>query len=439
MASRPTVIVVSGPPGSGKTPLAYAIASAVGCPAICRDEIKEGLVHAAHGGLASDFGPPASDFGRPLPATPSAPRPAKVSPPTPLATRYIVRYARPQWQRTACPLPSRLSARAVGGDEDKGLRLAGLLSHGLHTVAGRRGQTRLEEAIMTEDKARKSAIRERMAATGEPYSVARHAIEDAAIERPEPGEDPGGPEDTAPGHGEWTGGGPGEADLNTLERDARHLAADARRMADQARDRVEQVRMRAERADEAADAAEEAADLAEELAREAAEMTTEWPEEEIAEAQRRAGEARAAAEQARRRAEQAEQQADEADAAADQFEEAANQVEEMADEFADGPSPQHYGPRGTHRPPPPPRPPHPPNPPNPPSPPRSHLSGYTGPQPPDPPRDPAERLQDRVEQALHRFNLVRDRADQLISRVERIFNLARPEPAAEEPEPPDPA
>jgi predicted kinase len=57
MTSRPTLVVVSGPPGSGKTTLAHAIASAVGCPAICRDEIKEGMVHAAHGGLAFVPGP----------------------------------------------------------------------------------------------------------------------------------------------------------------------------------------------------------------------------------------------------------------------------------------------------------------------------------------------------------------------------------------------
>jgi predicted kinase len=47
MPSLPTLIVVSGPAGSGKTTLAHAIAGAVGCPAICRDEIKEGMVHAS--------------------------------------------------------------------------------------------------------------------------------------------------------------------------------------------------------------------------------------------------------------------------------------------------------------------------------------------------------------------------------------------------------
>jgi predicted kinase len=61
MPPLPTLIVVSGPAGAGKTTLAHAIASAVGCPAVCRDEIKEGMVHATWGPAASDFAPRPGD------------------------------------------------------------------------------------------------------------------------------------------------------------------------------------------------------------------------------------------------------------------------------------------------------------------------------------------------------------------------------------------
>ncbi|MET8628124.1 AAA family ATPase [Kitasatospora sp. NPDC004669] len=46
------LIVVSGGPGSGKTTLAHALAGEIGCPAVCRDELKEGLVHAGAGAPA---------------------------------------------------------------------------------------------------------------------------------------------------------------------------------------------------------------------------------------------------------------------------------------------------------------------------------------------------------------------------------------------------
>jgi adenylate kinase family enzyme len=46
-------VVVSGPAGSGKTTLAHRLASAIGCPAICRDEIKAGMVHAHPGFVPS--------------------------------------------------------------------------------------------------------------------------------------------------------------------------------------------------------------------------------------------------------------------------------------------------------------------------------------------------------------------------------------------------
>lgn len=46
VASQPTLVVVSGPLGAGKTTLAHRLAGAVGCPAICRDEIKEGMAQS---------------------------------------------------------------------------------------------------------------------------------------------------------------------------------------------------------------------------------------------------------------------------------------------------------------------------------------------------------------------------------------------------------
>jgi adenylate kinase family enzyme len=46
MTASPTLIVVSGPPGSGKTTLAHQIARAVVSPSFHRDEIKEGMAHA---------------------------------------------------------------------------------------------------------------------------------------------------------------------------------------------------------------------------------------------------------------------------------------------------------------------------------------------------------------------------------------------------------
>lgn len=42
---NPTLIVVTGRPGSGKTTLAHKLAREIRCPLISRDEIKEGLVN----------------------------------------------------------------------------------------------------------------------------------------------------------------------------------------------------------------------------------------------------------------------------------------------------------------------------------------------------------------------------------------------------------
>jgi predicted kinase len=53
VSRKPLLVVVSGPPGAGKTTLAHLLARRIGCPAICRDEIKEGMVHATHNFVAA--------------------------------------------------------------------------------------------------------------------------------------------------------------------------------------------------------------------------------------------------------------------------------------------------------------------------------------------------------------------------------------------------
>jgi predicted kinase len=54
---KPLLVVVTGRPGSGKTTLAHTLARKIGCPAVCRDEIKEGFVNtmkSSHESLGKD-------------------------------------------------------------------------------------------------------------------------------------------------------------------------------------------------------------------------------------------------------------------------------------------------------------------------------------------------------------------------------------------------
>ena len=55
----PSLIVVTGEPGSGKTTLTPLLAKAVRCPAISRDEIKEGLINTT-----GESGKPGDDVAR---------------------------------------------------------------------------------------------------------------------------------------------------------------------------------------------------------------------------------------------------------------------------------------------------------------------------------------------------------------------------------------
>jgi predicted kinase len=54
---RPTLVLVTGPAGSGKTTLAYAVGSELGCPVVSRDAIKEGMA-AAEPGFVPALGDP---------------------------------------------------------------------------------------------------------------------------------------------------------------------------------------------------------------------------------------------------------------------------------------------------------------------------------------------------------------------------------------------
>ena len=284
--------------------------------------------------------------------------------------------------------------------------------------------------IMTQDKALKNAIRARMAAAGEPYSVARRAIlaDDGAegewtSHDPGPGPDAAGvaPDDYYARYSrEAREAGVPEGDIAArlqamLAEDA---AEDVQAFADRVQQAADRAQQAADRAEELAEQAEEAADQAEERAgraEEAAEMAQEWadPDEQALAGQRadrmreRCEQAREIAERAREEAERAQERAELAQEAADQAWADVDEADE-ADEFDDDDDLRAgLGDRTGWRPPQPPRPPRPPRP----QPPRPPLGRDHG------PRNGPDRLLHRLDELQHRLGTVWDLTDRFLGRL----------------------
>jgi len=297
-----------------------------------------------------------------------------------------------------------------GGNEDKGLRLAGFFVMCSLALAGRRGPTRREEMIMTSNKAQKTAARQRMAQTGEPYSVARHAVSagdpepEAAPSARAAGTEPSelSPEEQYAQEARAAGVPAAEIDAQLARFRDREATEDRELEAAGLVRRAEQARAVADRLEESAERAEERADLAQE----GAELAQEWADEQEQDrAVERAGELSAQAELARERAERAQEAAGRAEEQAGRAEEQAGLAEEPWDhdgepgepgepwdhhgepaepgepwDFGDEPwepgaaHPRDWHPEDRrmtmHRPPHPPKPPRPPRPPRPARPPR---------------------------------------------------------------------
>jgi uncharacterized phage infection (PIP) family protein YhgE len=287
---------------------------------------------------------------------------------------------------------------------------------------------------MTQNKAQKTAIRQRMAETGEPYSVARHVVEGgpAPAEPPEPAETG---HHATPRDDRWYAMVAEEAGISVAEFRAQEEAARLADLADDAQVRADAAQERADLAQERAEQAEEAAELAQaaaDMAAEAAELTgSRADEQERERAQQRADAAAMARDRAHEAAGLAQEQAERAQELADRAEEAADEAESQADELTEelagepddeegggdfddfgayqegGPADSRFDSWGWDT--------------------REHAQHGPG---PDWNRLEylGDRMQDRIDKFRQRFDLARERAEQMISQAERIMNVAHGEP-----------
>jgi hypothetical protein len=120
--------------------------------------------------------------------------------------------------------------------------------------------------IMTRNKAQKNAIRQRMAVTGEPYSVARRAAAAGDAGPQDPDRDQLTPEERYAREAQAAGSGAAEIEAQLAAFRAQEAADRAQEAAERARDRADRAEEAAERAEERAGLAQEAAELAEEWA-----------------------------------------------------------------------------------------------------------------------------------------------------------------------------
>jgi chromosome segregation ATPase len=287
--------------------------------------------------------------------------------------------------------------------------------------------------IMTQDKALKNAIRARMAAAGEPYSVARRVIladdahGDPTSQDQASGPDAAGDDYYAQYSREAREAGVPEADIAgrlqamMADEQADEAVDDVQAFAARVQQAADRAQQAADRAEELADQAEEAADQAEERAgraEEAAEMAQEWadPDEQALAGQRadrmreRCEQAREMAERAREEAERAQERAELAQEAADQAWTEVDEADEAdePDEFDDEDDDLRAGPDarfGWRRPPRLPRPPRPPRMPRPP------LGPDHG------PRTGPDRLLHRLDELQHRLGTVWDLTDRFLDRL----------------------